>query len=649
MVLLRSTGNLSTGGTAVDMTDSIHPDNRDMAERAARAVGLDVCGVDFITKDVTRSYKDIGGGICELNAAPGFRMHTSPSEGEPRDAAGAVMDMLFPAGTPTRVPIYSVTGTNGKTTTVRMLAHIHKLSGRVVGLTTTDGVYIDGQRTVEGDMTGPVAAQMALRDPTVEVAVLETARGGLLRAGMGVRRVDYAACLNVKADHLGLRGIDTVEELAQVKRIVIEAATDTAVLNADDELCLRMASYADVEHICYVTMNPTHELVREHIRAGGRAVALEAGINGHMITLYDRGAHMPLLWTHLIPATLEGKALHNVQNAMVAAALAYSGGVGLEDIRHGLRTFDTSFFQAPGRLNVYNEHPFKVLVDYAHNPHAIEAMSRLVTSMDVKGRRIVSIAAPGDRRDEDIADIARAAAGAFDHYICRRDDRLRGRSPDEVPRLMRQSLIEAGVSEEAIEIVQLEEEAVHHALDMARRDDLVVLFADALTRTWKQVVHFESGSLESSPAAATPSSSRCPKSRCPSSGPITSPGCGTTEASFSRPKKATDVRVRTHAARFATAHRSQPTHRSGRRRDRGRSRRPRGRGGGGSLAPSARPDSSGPRLGRSHRGVTHPPGRRQPGLHGTLRRPLCRDRSERVGVRSGGRQPDGERHASSVG
>ena len=307
MVLLRSTGNLSTGGTAVDMTDSIHPDNRDMAERAARAVGLDVCGVDFITKDVTRSYKDIGGGICELNAAPGFRMHTSPSEGEPRDAAGAVMDMLFPSGTPTRVPIYAITGTNGKTTTVRMLAHIHKLSGRVVGLTTTDGVYIDGQRTVEGDMTGPVAAQMALRDPTVEVAVLETARGGLLRAGMGVRRVDYAACLNVKADHLGLRGIDTVEELAQVKRIVIEAATDTAVLNADDELCLRMASYADVEHICYVTMNPTHELVREHIRAGGRAVALEAGINGHMITLYDRGAHMPLLWTHLIPRDAGGE------------------------------------------------------------------------------------------------------------------------------------------------------------------------------------------------------------------------------------------------------------------------------------------------------------------------------------------------------
>ncbi len=491
VVNLRSTANLSTGGTAVDMTDSIHPDNRDMAQRAATAIGLDVCGVDFITNDITASYKDIGGGICELNAAPGFRMHTSPSEGTPRDAAGAVIDMLFPPNTERRVPIYAVTGTNGKTTTTRMLAHIHKMSGFTTGLTTTDGVYIDGQRTVEGDMTGPVAAQMVLRDPATQVAVLETARGGLLRAGMGVRRVDYAACLNVKPDHLGLKGIDTLEQLAEVKRIVIEAATDTAVLNADDELCLRMASYADVDHICYVTMNPTHDLVREHIRAGGRAVGLEAGLNGHMVTIYDHGSHLPLLWTHLIPATLEGRALHNVQNAMFAAALAYSGGVGLEDIRHGLRTFDTSFFQAPGRLNMYNEHPFRVLLDYAHNPHAMEAICGLVTRLDVVGRRICSLAAPGDRRDEDIKAIARHAAGVFDHYICRRDDNLRGREDTEVPEMMRAELIAAGVPETAIEIVPSEQAAVNHALLVAQTDDLVVLFADALTRTWKQVIHFK--------------------------------------------------------------------------------------------------------------------------------------------------------------
>jgi len=490
VVPLRSTANLSTGGTAIDVTDVIHPDNRDMARRAARAIGLDVCGVDFLTDDISRSYKEIGGGICEINAAPGFRMHTSPSEGQPRDAAGAVIDMLFPAGTPARVPIYAVTGTNGKTTTARMLAHIHKLSGSTVGLTTTDGVYIDGQRTVEGDMTGPIAAQMVLRDPAVEVAVLETARGGLLRAGMSVRRVDVGACLNVKPDHLGLRGIDTLEQLAEVKRIVIEATSDTAVLNADDELCLRMAGYADVKHVCYATMNPTHELVKEHIRAGGRAVALEAGINGHMITLYDNGQHIPLLWTHLIPATIEGKALHNVQNAMFAAAMAYAGGVKLEDIRHGLRTFDTSFFQAPGRFNIYNEHPFRVILDYAHNPAAMEAVCRVVSQLEVSGRRICSLSAPGDRRDEDVREIARRAAGVFDHYICRRDDHPRGRGDLEIPEMLRDELMASGVPADAIQVVPQEEEAVQAALSMASPDDLVLLFADALARTWKQVTSF---------------------------------------------------------------------------------------------------------------------------------------------------------------
>ena len=213
-VFLRSTANLSTGGTATDVTDVIHPDNRDMAVRAIRAIGLDVGGVDFLTTDITESYKTIGGGICEVNAAPGFRMHVSPSEGTPRDAAGPVIDMLFPQGTPSRVPIAAVTGTNGKTTTARMLAHITKMAGYTPGLTTTDGVYIDGQRTVEGDMTGPVSARMVLSDPQIDIAILETARGGLIRAGLGVPKVNVGAVLNVQSDHLGLKGIDTLEQLA---------------------------------------------------------------------------------------------------------------------------------------------------------------------------------------------------------------------------------------------------------------------------------------------------------------------------------------------------------------------------------------------------------------------------------------------------
>ena len=333
---LRSTGNLSTGGTAIDLTDQVHPDNAEMAVRAAKAIGLDVIGVDFITPDITQSYREIGGGICEVNAAPGFRMHVAPTEGKPRDVAGPVMDMLFPKGTPSKIPICAITGTNGKTTTCRMLAHIQKMAGHTVGLATTDGIYIDGVRTVAGDMTGPQSAQMVLRDPVVDTAVLETARGGLLRAGMGYRSCNVGAVLNVTADHLGLKGVETLERLAEVKRIVVEVARDCVVLNADDRHCLKMADHTKATRIAYVTTNPRHELVREHIRAGGLAVVLEDGINGQMITLYDRGAHQPLLWTHLIPATLEGKALHNVQNAMFAAGMAYALGVKPENVRPGL-------------------------------------------------------------------------------------------------------------------------------------------------------------------------------------------------------------------------------------------------------------------------------------------------------------------------
>ncbi len=504
VVYLRSTANLSTGGTATDVTDIIHPDNRDMAVRAVRAIGLDVGGVDFITPNIAESYKNIGGAICEVNAAPGFRMHVAPSEGTPRDAAGPVIDMLFPPGTPTRVPIAAVTGTNGKTTTARMLAHITKMGGYTPGLTTTDGVYIDGQRTVEGDMTGPVSARMVLSDPHIDIAVLETARGGLLRAGMGVPEVNVGAVLNVQADHLGMKGIDTLEQLAEVKRIVVEVATDCAVLNADDPNVLRMSAYTDAKTICYVTTNPSHALVREHIRAGGRACALENGVNGHMITLYDKGSHIPLLWTHLIPATLEGRAMHNVQNAMVAASMAFSLGIKLDAIRHGLRTFDTTFFQAPGRMNVFDEHPFKVLFDYAHNAHAVAVMAELAQRLDVDGRRIVVVAGPGDRRDEDLVAIAQAVAGRFDHYICRRDDALRGRDGDEVPRIIARALAAAGVPDQAIEEIPDEQLAIDAALRMGRSGDLVLIFADQLARSWKQVTKFRPDGTPAPRAASVP-------------------------------------------------------------------------------------------------------------------------------------------------
>ncbi|MBA4177568.1 MAG: hypothetical protein C0505_13585 [Leptothrix sp. (in: Bacteria)] len=426
---------------------------------------------------IAESYQTAGGGICETNAAPGFRMHVAPSEGTPRDAAGPVIDMLFPSGS-----------------TSRMLAHIAKMAGFTPGLTTTDGVYIDSQRTVEGDMTGPVATRMVLADPKIDIAVIDVARVGLLRAGMGVPFVDVGAVLNVKSDHLGMKGIDTLEQQAEVKRIVVEVAKDCAVLNADDHNVIRMSAHTDAKHLCYVTLNPQHAVVREHHRAGGRACALEAGVIGQMITLYDKGRHISLMWTHLIPATLEGRAMHNVSNAMFAAALPFSLDIKLDAIRQGLRTFDTTFYQAPGRMNVYDEHPFKVIFDYAHNAHnahAVGVMADLAGRLDVRGRRIVVVAGPGDRRDEDIRDIARAVAGRFDHYICRRDDGLRGRASDEVPNMIAAVLRALGVRDEQITLIPGEQEAIDAALRMGRFGDLLLTCADALTRSWKQVTNFK--------------------------------------------------------------------------------------------------------------------------------------------------------------
>lgn len=489
---LRSTANLSTGGTAIDVTDVVHPDNRDMAVRAIKAIGLDVGGVDFLTDDISKSYKEIGGGICECNAAPGFRMHVAPSEGEPRDVAGKVMDMLFPAGSHARIPIAGITGTNGKTTTSRMLTSIMKCAGFTTGMTSTDGVYIDGHLTVKGDMTGPTSAQIVLRDPNVDFAVMETARGGILKRGLGYTSCDVGACLNVTADHLGQRGIDTVEQLAQIKRVVVEVAKDVVVLNADDHLCLAMADFCQAERICYVTLDPGHGLVREHIRSGGMAVVLEKGINGDMITIYDKGAHIPLLWTHLIPATIEGKAIHNVQNAMFATAMAYSFETSLEDIRQGLRIFNTSFYQAPGRLNIYDEHPFKVILDYAHNPAAIQTITDLATRLDVNGKRRIVLAMPGDRRDEDVVEAAKITSKGFDTFVCKADDDRRRRGYDEVPMMLKQTLMSEGIDESDIEVIPSESEAVEKALKDCQKGDLLIILGDNITRCWKQIVHFNS-------------------------------------------------------------------------------------------------------------------------------------------------------------
>ena len=492
VLYLRSTGNLSTGGTAIDRTDMIHYENAQIAIRAAKIVGLDVAGIDFIIPDISRPVSEVGGGIVEVNAAPGFRMHVAPSEGTPRDAAGPVIDMLFPAGTPSRIPLAALTGTNGKTTTARMTAHILKMAGYHVGMTSTDGIYIDGERVLRGDMTGPKSARMVLRDPTVDAAVLETARGGILREGLGYDEVDVGAILNISADHLGLRGIDTLEEMAKVKSLIIEVIKRDgwAVLNADDPLVAKLVSRTRAKPF-YFSFDPANPLVREQVQVGGRAIVVEKGVNGDMVTLYDKGRHIPLLWTHLIPATLEGRAKFNVANAMAAAALAYSLGISIENIRQGLRTFTTSFYQTPGRLNVFDEHPFRVILDYGHNPAAVSNLIDVVRQLPREGKAICVISVPGDRREVDARESGRLlGAGVFDQIIIKEDTSLRGRKEGEMPGYIREGLAEAGFAESNIHYTRHEREAIAMALDGAHRGDLVMVFADEPTDAWKQIIYW---------------------------------------------------------------------------------------------------------------------------------------------------------------
>ncbi|HRC76107.1 MAG TPA: cyanophycin synthetase, partial [Kouleothrix sp.] len=492
---LAATANLSTGGTAIDRTTEIHYETREIARRAALVIGLDIAGIDIITPDITQPLREVGGGIVEVNAGPGFRMHLQPSEGQARNVARPVIDMLFPPRTPARIPLVALTGTNGKTTTARMVAHILKMNGERVGLTTTDGIYIDGQLYMRGDMTGPWSARVVLKDPTVDSAVLETARGGILREGLGFDRCDVGAVLNVSSDHLGLRGVDTLEQLAEVKRLLVEVVRDNgaSVLNADDPLVAAMAEHAE-GRVVYFSMHGgegASQLVKNHIAEGGTAVVLQPGVRGEMLAIYDAEQYIPLLWTHLIPATLEGKALHNVANALAAAAVCYARGVSVENIRQGLRTFATSFYLTPGRLNVFDEYAFRVIVDYAHNPAALAALSDLVGRLRPNYRRTIGvIAAPGDRRDQDIRAFGAIAGKTFDLLVIKEDNDRRGREVGSIAELLHDAAREVGMPPDRMITVLDELEATRHALRLAEPDDLVVICADEITAVWKEVIYY---------------------------------------------------------------------------------------------------------------------------------------------------------------
>ncbi len=502
MVKLALTANMSTGGISIDRTMEAHPDNVEIAEEAARVVGLDVAGIDFIAVDITEPVREAGGGIVEVNAAPGFRMHTHPTVGDAQFVAKPVIDLLFPPGTPSRIPIVAMTGTNGKTTTSRMVAHIFKGMGRKVGMTSTDGIVIDERLVIRADASGPKSARMVLQNPRVDFAVFEVARGGLLREGLGYERNDVGVVLNVAADHLGLGGIDTVEQLAAVKQVVIEAVPRNGfgVLNADDPLVAKMSRHCSGDVIWFSMKGPgtpEWERIDAHCRRGGRAVVLEHGELGDMIVIRHGRRAMQLAWTHLLPATFGGKAVMNVQNAMAAAAAAFASGAPLHDIRQGLRTFTTSYYLAPGRLNIAEVDGVTVLVDYCHNAAGMRMLGDFVEKLTepvgddiVRHRRIAVIATAGDRRDQDMRDLGEVAAGHFDMIVVREDATLRGRKAGETAALVADGVraaMETGVRCRTVEIVLAELDAVRRVLDLANPGDLAVLCVDKASSVWAEV------------------------------------------------------------------------------------------------------------------------------------------------------------------
>jgi cyanophycin synthetase len=487
-VKLKETGNMSTGGTSIDRTDDIHPDNAEFARQAAMVVGLDIAGIDFIAPDISSSVRQTGGAIVEVNAGPGFRMHTHPTEGHPRHVGRAVVDMLFPPGTPSRVPIVAVTGTNGKTTTVRMISHIMRTAGKRVGMTTTDGIYIDGTQILAGDMSGPTSAQMVLKNPTINYAVLETARGGLLRSGLGFDRCDIAVVTNVTEDHLGLAGIDSLADLARVKAVVAQSVfrDGKSILNADNKWTAEMASTARGE-IIFFSMEGDNAVIREHVRGRGRAVVLRETRQGDMITIIEHRRETSLLLTSQIPATFDGRLRVNVANAMAAAAAALGNDVQLEYIRQALRTFTASFYQTPGRFNLLEVQGRRILMDYCHNVAGLESMADFVKRMDAI-RNVAVISMPGDRKDEDIRAFGRLAGQTFDELILREDSNTRGRPRGAIAAMLNEAAIEGGLAPEKISIVLDEFDAVRDAVNRIAKDEFLVLMIDKPAKVWDELM-----------------------------------------------------------------------------------------------------------------------------------------------------------------
>jgi len=476
-VLLKPTANLSTGGTSADVTDEVHPANIFMCERIARIIGLDICGIDIMASDLRTPVTENGGAILEVNAAPGFRMHIEPSEGLARNAAEPVVDMLFPKGSAGRIPIIAVTGTNGKTTTTRLIAHIAKSAGKKVGYTTSDGVYIQNQLMMRGDCTGPVSSNFVLKDPTVDFAVLEVARGGILKAGLAFRNCEIAVVTNVAADHIGLGGIHNIEQMAKVKAVVPETVFPHgyAVLNADDDLVYAMREGLDC-NVALFSMNENNPRIKEHCNKGGLAAVFE---NGY-VSILKGNWKIRVMNVKDIPITYEGKAVHNVNNCLPAVLASYLfRDITIEDIRSALISFVPSAVQTPGRLNFYHFKNFTILADFAHNPHGLKLLGDFIGKLDYN-YRIGLISGTGDRRDEDIRELGEISARHFDEIIIRCDKNLRGRTADEIINLLKEGITHVNPQLPTM-VIANENEALEYIYANAKPGALYTVMCDVVS------------------------------------------------------------------------------------------------------------------------------------------------------------------------
>jgi len=483
LFLLKPTANLSTGGTSSDVTDEVHPANVFMFERIAKIIGLDICGIDVMAMDLRTPVSENGGAILEVNAAPGCRMHIEPAEGLPRNVAEPVVDMLFPKGSAGRIPIIAVTGTNGKTTTTRLIAHIAKTAGKKTGYTTSDGVYIQNQLMMKGDCTGPISAQFVLKDPTVDFAVLECARGGILKAGLAFQNCEVAVVTNVAADHIGLGGINSVEQMAKVKAVVAETVFPHgySVLNADDDLVYKMKK--DLKcNIALFSMDENNPRIKEHCAGHGLACVYE---NGY-VTIMKGTWKIRVLPARDIPLTFEGKAVHNINNCLpaVLAGSVYRD-ININDIRTGFQTFIPSESLTPGRLNFFHFKHFTMLADFAHNPHGLRLLCDFVSKLDYPAK-IGVISGTGDRRDEDIRELGEISARYFDEIIIRCDKNLRGRTADEIIDLLKEGIHSVNPAIPVLTIPN-EDQALDYIYENAKPGALYTIMCDVVARALDKI------------------------------------------------------------------------------------------------------------------------------------------------------------------